>query len=101
MTTVELPVLRPSRRAVRDQQAREERAKRRRPSAIALATVATLRAFLARGLARTRADHVRIGVEAVGCVFFAVAAFHLAVAAGWAVLGFGCWVMAQRTNPDG
>lgn len=96
MTTVEIPIIRRSRRAVREEQVRDERRARRRPSVIALATLVTMRAFLLR----TRPDHVRVGVEAVGCVFFALAAFQLATAAGLAVLGLGCWVMSWRTTPD-
>lgn len=98
MTTVELPIVSRSRRSVREEQERAERRARRRPAAIALATVVTLRAFVLRGMAATTGDHLRFGLEAVGCGFIAAAMFQLGALAGLATIGISCWIMSFRST---
>jgi hypothetical protein len=94
MAVIDFAAPRRSRASVRAEQDRAARRARRRPAALALATLVTLRTLVGY----VTGQHLRVALEGVGCLFAAGAAFQVGTWAGLLALAASCWIISWRTT---
>jgi hypothetical protein len=94
MAVIDFAQPRRSRASVRAEQDRAARRARRRPAALALATLVTLRTLVGY----VTGQHLRVALEGAGCLFAAGAAFQVGTWAGLLALAASCWIISWRTT---